>query len=322
MSRVDEARSGTAVVFPGMSPVQFSDLGRFLLINPAARRLVAAADRRLGYRLTDSFRDAGGDYSEYAQVSFMVSCLALAEWAQTELGVEAEACAGPSFGEKPLAAYVGALPFEDAVWMTARLARCMEEYFATEHRDVVTHSFVRVPAERRDEILAELAERGEWFDVSCHVDREFHMVSLREGNLDWLQTRIRAVGGLPLYTMRPPLHSAAFGSLRRKAEDEVLGALEFADPRLPVVADQDGAVLTTGAEVRTMLLDSIVRPLRWPQTIAGLAGLGIGRVCVCGVDTLFGRVACTTETFEVLAADPRLALMPRRRSATAATAVP
>jgi malonyl CoA-acyl carrier protein transacylase len=311
----DSAPAGTALAFPGMSPSRYADLGRFLLVNPFARRLVRAADERLGYPLLDRFRDADGDYSEYAQVAFLVTCLALAEWAGAELGVRPDVCTGPSFGEKPLAAYAGCLPLPDAVGMTAALARCMAEFFATEHTDVVTHSFVRTPGERLAELLAELEGRGGWYDISCYIDHDFYMVSLREKHLDWLQRNIRRVGGLSLYTMRPPMHSAAFGALRRKAEDEVLGALTFADPALPVVADQDGRLVRTGEGVRQMLLDSFVRPMRWPAVVAALREMGVGTLCVAGPDSLFGRVPATTGSFEVLAVNPRFALQPRRRGA-------
>ena len=311
-------RTGTAFVFPGMSPIRFADVGKFLLIDSRARRLVAGADERLGYSLVDRLRTTEGDYTEYSQVAFLVTCLALAEWAERELGVEPEVCAGPSFGEKPLAAYTGALSFSDAVWMTARLARCLEEYFATAHRDVVTHSFARTPEPQLAEVLAELSECGAWYDVSCYIDHDLHMVSLREKHLEQLQQGIRAVGGMSLYTMRPPMHSSAFTALRRKAEAEVLDGLRFADPVLPVVADQDGAVVRTGEGIRTMLSESFVRPLRWPDVVGTLKRLGVGTVYVCGPDSLFGRVACTTGAFEVVQVSPRTALMPRRRGAIGA----
>src|SRR4051812_23883573 len=151
--------TGTAALFPGMNPLRYADVARFLIVNPVARRRLAEADRRLGYSVLDRLEAAEDDYSEAAQVAFMLTCVALAEWAAAELGVQVRAAAGPSFGGKPLAAFCGALPFEDAVWMTAELARCMEEFFATEHQDVVTHSFVRVGAEQLAEIQEELDVR-------------------------------------------------------------------------------------------------------------------------------------------------------------------
>ncbi|MGW0286099.1 ACP S-malonyltransferase [Streptomyces sp. NPDC003236] len=310
---MDAERTGTAVVFPGMNPVRYADLARFLVVNPVARRLLAEADHRLGHSVLDGLEHAEGDYSEHAQVAFMVTCVALAEWARTELGVEADAAVGPSFGGKPLTAFSGSLPFGDAVWMTAELARCMDEFFANQCQDVVTHSFVRITAGQLEEIRTELDAAGQWSDIACHLDRSMFMLSLRERNLEWLDKKIRALGGMSLYTMRPPLHSAFFAGLRRMAEDRVLGGLEFADPALPVVADQDGTVLRTGDAVREMLLDSVVRAVHWPTAVDALRGLGVGRVCVCGPDGLFGRLACTRENFEVIAADPGLALRPPGR---------
>ncbi|MER6893103.1 ACP S-malonyltransferase, partial [Amycolatopsis sp. NPDC000740] len=306
---MDEAsQAGSAVVFPGMSPCRFVDFGKFLLINPFARRLIKDADDRLGYSLVDRFREAEGDYSEYAQVGFMLTCVALAEWAEQEYGMSPDYCTGPSFGEKPASVYAGSLTFPDAVWMTAKLAQCLDEFFATEHTDVVTHSFVRTPEEKLRDALTELDGRGEWADISCYIDHDFYMVSVRERNLDWLKQTVRSMGGLSLYTMRPPLHSRAFGALRRKAEDEVLGGLDFHDPLLPIIADQDGSVLRSGEQVRTMLLDSIVEPLRWPDVVSSLEQLGVRKLWVAGPDTLFGRVRATTSRFEVTTVNPRLAL--------------
>jgi [acyl-carrier-protein] S-malonyltransferase len=297
-----------------MGPVAFNDVGRFMVANRFARELVTVADEVLGYSLVDALREAEGDYSEAAQVAFLVNCLASADWAQDALGVEAEAVLGPSFGEKAAVAFARSLSMPEAVRMTAELARCMDEYFSREHTDIVVLSFVRTPEEKLGEILAELDEQGEWHDISCYVDEGFYMLSLRESRVEWMQQRLRAIGGMPLYTMRPPLHSGAFAGLRDKAEREVLSTLHFTDPKLPVVADQDGALLTTAEQVRTMLLDSIVRPLRWPDAVAGLKRLGVERVCVAGPDSLFGRVPCTTGNFEVVPANPRLAMIPRRRS--------
>ncbi|MFE0176334.1 ACP S-malonyltransferase [Streptomyces sp. NPDC059002] len=302
----------TALVFPGMGPASFADVGRFMVVNRYARELVAVADEALGYSLVDTFRQAEGDYSEAAQVAFFVNCLASAAWARDHLGVEPDVIAGPSFGEKAAIAYCGALPMADAVRLTAQIARCLDDYFAHEHRDIVTLSFVRTPQERLDEIRAELDEAGEWHEISCHVDEGFYMISLAEHRVEWLQDRLRAIGGLPLYTMRPPMHASAFGPLRDKAEREVLGAYTFADPKLPVVADQDGTLLRTGEELRTMLLDSFVRPMNWPSVTTSLKDLGVRRLCVAGPDSLFGRVPCTTGNFEVVAAHPRLAMTPRR----------
>ncbi|MFD0685010.1 ACP S-malonyltransferase [Actinomadura fibrosa] len=308
-----------AIIFPGIGPARFADAARFMVVHPVARRLVAEADRALGYSLVDRYRaaDADGGYPEPARIAFLVNCLALAEWAVAEHGLAPAACAGASFGGTAAAVHAGVVPFAEAVAMTAEWGRRVDAYFAREHRDIVTQSFARVPSGRLAEIRAELDERGEWNEVACHVDDDFHMLSVRESVLEDLQKRLRAAGGLPLYVMRPPMHSAMFGALRDEIEAEVVAGVPFADPRIPVVSDHDGSLLRTAAEVRTLLLDGVTRTVRWPSVVAALRGLGVERVHVTGQDGLWGRVDAMTRAFEVVAVKPDTAMRPRRRSAIA-----
>ncbi|MEV0623486.1 ACP S-malonyltransferase [Nonomuraea sp. NPDC050404] len=299
-----------AMVFPGMGPTGFADIERFATEVPLAWRRFAEADEALGYPLLDRFRRADGDYSEYAQVAFLVTCLALAEWAEREaLPARPGWCTGPSFGGKVAAAYVGSLSFADTVWMTARLARCVADYFSREHRSLVTHSFVRVKPEVAEELLGELTARGGVADVACRVDKDFFMITLSEDDLPGLEKGIRAAGGLSLYTMRPPMHSPSFARLRERAAKEVVDELEFAEPRVPVISDHDGSLLTTGEQVRNLLLDGFVQQMHWPGTVEAMQAQGVRTVCVAGPDSLFGRVPATTRNFKVVPVGPKKPLL-------------
>ncbi|GAB3693311.1 ACP S-malonyltransferase [Actinocorallia lasiicapitis] len=302
-----------AIVFPGIGPARFADVAKFMLLNPVARRLTAEADDVLGYSLTDRYQDSETAYSEAARISFLLNCVALAEWS----GVTAGTCAGASFGGIPAAVHARALSFADAVRMTAAWGRRTETYFAREHTDVLTLSFARVPEEKLAEILAELDGEGAWYDVACHVDHDFHMLSVRQETVEPLRARLRAAGGLPLYEMRPPMHSAAFAGLRDELAAEVAAAVTFADPAIPIVSDHDGSLVRTADGVRTLLLDAVVRTVRWPAVTTTLRELGVDRVHVVGQDALWGRVACMTENFEIVAVNPETAMRPRRRSAAA-----
>lgn len=299
------------IVFPGMGPSSYADLGKFMVADPCARRLRRVADDVLGYSLMDLYREVSTDYSEYSQIAFLISCLALIDQANDTLDIEPAACTGPSFGGKVAVAYSGALSLSETILLTARLARCEEEYFRAEHQDVVTQSIARTPGPALRRILDAMAERHEWYEISCHIDEDFFMVSMRAADLDRFLSEVRAAGGLPLYAMRPPMHSSVFGSLRRKVEDEVLGDFPLGDPCLPIVADQDGSVVVTAAGVRAMLLDSFVRPVRWPEAVQSMKGLGITKIYIPGPDSLFGRVRCTIQNFEVVSISPRMALRPR-----------
>jgi [acyl-carrier-protein] S-malonyltransferase len=198
--------------------------------------------------------------------------------------------------------------------LVARLARCEQDYFRGAHTDVVTQSVARTPEPELRSILDGLTDRGEWHEISCYIDTDFFMVSMREQSLERFLREVRACGGLPVYAMRPPMHSSAFEPLRRRAEDEVLRDFQFSDPRLPIVSDFDGSIIGTANGVRAMLLGGIVRPVNWPASVRAMQTLGVAKIFIPGQDSLFGRVHCTTSNFTVVPLNPLMALRPRTRT--------
>ncbi|WP_211301596.1 ACP S-malonyltransferase [Murinocardiopsis flavida] len=289
-----------------MGPLDKQAVAHYMTTGPEAAEITAVADQVLGYPLLERFQETEGDYSEAGQLTFMAACLALAAWAGKKHGRQPDFCVGPSFGGRVAAVHSGALPLDDGLWLAAELARLTAEYFGEEHTDIVTHSFVRVPEPALAEVLAGLADAGEWYDLACVIDHDFYMLTLHEAAVEPLQARLRALGGLPLYTMRPPMHSPAFAALRDRVEKAVSG-LFFADPHTPVVSDHDGKVLTTGAEVKDLVLDGFVRSVNWPDAVSTLVRSGVRDAIVCGPDALFGRVGVTRKNLTVTPATPQVA---------------
>jgi [acyl-carrier-protein] S-malonyltransferase len=289
----------TAIVFPGMGPSTFDDLGRFLVLDRYARVRVAQADEVLGESLLAGFRAERDGLGVLSQVAFLVCSLALADRAEAELDLRPDLAAGPCFGQRALTAYAGALDLAAAIRLTVALARCEEEYFAAEREELVTQCFVRVPDEPFAEAIAAYVDSGEWVEVSGRLDRGAYLVSLRAGLLDEMIETVRRLDGYTMQTLRPAVHARRFGPLRRRAE-AVLAEYPLGDPALPLVADQDGRLVRTAGELRTMLLDTFDRALDWPATVAALHGHGVRTVYVTGPDLMFHRLDCTTSSFRVV----------------------
>jgi [acyl-carrier-protein] S-malonyltransferase len=305
--------SRSAMVFPALSPVRTNDLGKFLMISPFARQRVAEADDVLGYHLADALADSEDDYADAVQLAFLVACLTLADHVENTYGVTPDYCAGPSFGERAALAYTGSLSFADTVRVVEMIARIEGEYFAAEHTDVVTHSFVKVPQERLGELLGGLTAAGEWHDVSAYLDHDFFMVSLHERALDDFKAAIKAFGGHSMYTMRPPAHAGIFAPLRDRVARELDDRFTLAPPRIPVVSYQEGLLLDSPEGLRTALLDGFVRPIRWPDTVASLQGLGVQTLYFAGPDSMFHRLRTTAAAFTVEKVDLRSILKRPRR---------
>jgi [acyl-carrier-protein] S-malonyltransferase len=310
----------TAVVFPGISATEYQDLAKFLLVKKVAQPLVDEASEVLGYHLLDRLRDEqgrgdGDAMAPSTRVTFLVSCLALARDAEQRRGLDADVVVGPSFGGMAAAVYAGALSYADAVRLAAGWGECLDGWFADHYSDTVSQSCARLPAEQCEAVLGELREAGEWHDVACYVDEDFVIVSVRDERLPWLAEQFRARGGLPLATMRPPMHSPAFAPLRELVAREVTSGLHFTDPVLPLVDDHDGSPVTSGEQVRDMVLDGIVAPVRWPRVVEALTARGVTSLVVAGQDSLWGRVRCSTKAFAVTTLTPRGAVVPRVRRA-------
>ena len=169
---------------------------------------------------------------------------------------------------------------------------------------MVTHSFLRTPAEKLKPILAELR----WHEISAQMDEGFHMVSLLRGDLDLFKYRITKAGGYSMYTMWPPVHAGVFGGLRDRVETEVIDKYTFRDPRLPVVSDQDGAVIDSAEGVRGLILGGVVRPIRWPAVLETLGRQGVDTVYLPGPENLFARLRGMARAFTTVAVTPKSAL--------------
>jgi [acyl-carrier-protein] S-malonyltransferase len=307
---VSEAAGAVAVVFPGMGSSTFAEVGRFMVLDRYARQRIAVADEVLGQSLLAGFRAAEGVYDVFAQVAFLVNSLALADRAEREYGLRPDFCVGASFGQRAAAAYVGSLDFADAIRLTVGLARCEEEYFAAEPDDLVTHCFIRVPDQPFRTLVDQFSGRGEWIEISGHLDEGSYLVSLRADVLEELIAEVRELGGYSMQTMRPPVHARRFTPLRAKAEAEVFSRYGLAEPSMPVIADQDGRLVDSAADLRTMLADTFDRPIDWPAVVRGLIAQGVGTIHVTGPDLLFHRLDVTTANFHVIPVTPKTAAKP------------
>ncbi|SES17438.1 ACP S-malonyltransferase [Lentzea albida] len=304
--------SRTAVVFPGMGPSSFADVGRFMTVSPFARRRVAQADAALGHSLLDELRSGPDEYNAAHQIGFLVNSVAMADWMEASLGFRPDVCVGSSFGERAAVAYSGALPFEEVVALTAELARCELDYFQREHRDLVSQLVVRTPQERLDDVLATMSADGEWYEVSGYFDPGVHLVTMHEEHLAGFKRKVGDRGGYCLTTMRPAAHAGVLAPLRARLRDEVFPKFSFSAPAIPIVSDQDGSLISDGAEVGALLEASTDSPVHWGHIRDRLVDEGLTRICVAGPDYLIHRLGLLKTDFDVVTAGPKDALKPRR----------
>lgn len=301
MSPVSGDASTSAVVFPGISLSNHAAVGRFMSSDPFVARRLVEVRRVLGYRLLERFAKAGHEYGETSQLAFFVNCLALADQAEARMDMKADLCVGPSFGQLAAACHTGALSFAEGVALVSEIARCEEAYFAEHHRDLVTHFFFRTPEDGLRTILREMEDRGDWYDMSSYLGDGFFGITLSSDLVEAFGARIRAIGGVPLYSLFPAVHCSAFGELREHVA-RILSRAPIDAPRIPLISDQDGSTITTAAGIRALIMDGYVRPVRWKSAVDALAGAGVTKVWIPGPASVFDRLVRTC--FDVVSVSP------------------
>ncbi|MCP3803833.1 ACP S-malonyltransferase [Allokutzneria sp. A3M-2-11 16] len=302
-----------AIAFPMIGPTSFAEVGRFMAINPFARRRVALASAALGYPVLSAFQRTEDGYTEISQVAFVINSLAAADWAEAALGITPEICVGPSFGGRALAAYSGALPFEDVIRLTAELAREELDHFAagpSAATTSVSQLIVRTPEEALNDVLGKMTERGEWQEISGYFDHDVHLVSMHENCLESFKKEIRAHGGYALTTFQPAVHSHVLEPLREHYRNTVYARFSIGAPRIPTISDLDGALIETADRMRSTLVDSVTRPVHWGRVTKTLLERGITTICVAGPDHLVHRLSSLRANFELIPAGPDEATRP------------
>jgi [acyl-carrier-protein] S-malonyltransferase len=293
-----------ALFFPGLIPTRYDTVSEFVSSNEHARRRFAEADEVLGYSLIDSYRDAAIYDWEVYEAGFMALTLALAEWAEENLGARPAVCGGQSFGAFMAVVRAGALTYRDGLELIRRSVAVEREYFDSLQEPLGCHFFYRLPYRTVERLLKEFEAAGEWLELSVVLDDGVHAVSGPLDTLSRFEQRVREEGGFPFYTMNRAEHCSAVAGLRQRLHGEVYGTVEWRPAAIPVVSDVDGRLLTDPEELKQDLLDGWTTPVHWQTVVRGLKSAGVEEVWIPGPRNMFARI--TNNSFATKVISPKL----------------
>ena len=86
-------------------------------------------------------------------------------------------------------------------------------------------------------------------------------------------------------TVPLPVSGAFHSSLMQQAREglaNAVAALDFQDPKVPIIANSDCAVLTTGDEAREELLQGLCRCVQWKNSVRQMVSSGISQFVELG----------------------------------------
>ncbi|MDR7417027.1 MAG: ACP S-malonyltransferase [Armatimonadota bacterium] len=271
-----------AYVFPGQG-AQYVGMGvEMAEAHPESRALFERASQVLGMDLLELCARGPADLLQQTantQPAILTTSLACLVALRPHLPPPAYV-AGLSLGEYTALVAAGALSFEDAVRVVRLRGIFMQE--AAAGREVAMAAILNLDAEAVEEICQKAAKVGVC-EVANYNGPDQVVVAGDRTAVEEAIRLARAQGArraVPL-AVSAPFHT----SLMRPAAERLAAVLEevpIRDPEVPVIANVTARPVHRGEEIRRLLVEQVVRPVRWAQSVEWMAVQGVDTFVECG----------------------------------------
>ncbi|MGI9430095.1 MAG: ACP S-malonyltransferase, partial [Bythopirellula sp.] len=259
--------SKTAFLFPGQG-AQTVGMGAALAAAlPAARALFDRAADILGYDLLQLCTDGPEEKlnsTVYSQPALFVCSLAALEQLKHDSPEVVENCsitAGLSLGEYTALVLAGAMNFDAGLRLVQARGQAMQDA-----SDAVPSGMVSILGMEREQIesLCDEAREGEVLQVANMLCPGNIVVSGNTAACQRVATQAEAAGAMKVI---PLAVAGAFHTpLMQPAIERLTAALaevEIQTPRLAVVSNVDAQPHENPDEIRSLLVQQVVSPVRW-----------------------------------------------------------
>jgi [acyl-carrier-protein] S-malonyltransferase len=231
--------------------------------SPLARELFARADEVLGFRLSEVCFAGPEDKLKMTAVT-QPALLTVSSIAYRLLDAEPVLAAGHSLGEYSALVAAGSLRFEDALVLVHRRGRYMQEAVPAG-----VGAMAAVLGLNYDDVRAavEGVRRGVVEVANWNSDDQLVIA----GHAEAVEEALALIRGAR--SVRLPVSAPFHTSLMKPAEERLatdLDAVEFRDPRFPVITNVDARPIRRGEEARDALKRQVSRPVLWQVSMSVL----------------------------------------------------
>lgn len=262
--------SRIALLFPGQG-AQHVGMGKQLVQDyPAARALFDQAGEILGYDLARLCFEGPAeelDSTIYSQPALFVASLAALEKLRADspdVVLGCEMAAGLSLGEYTALVFAGAMSFEDGLKVVQRRGQAMQAAADATPSGMV--SILLLDRDQVQKVCDEASGHGS-IQIANYLCPGNIVVSGENAACERAAEVAEASGGRAI----PLAVAGAFHTpIMKPADDqlaEVLRDTAITSPEIPVVSNVDAQVHTNPEEIRNILIQQVLQPVRWEDSI-------------------------------------------------------
>lgn len=266
-----------ALLFPGQGAQHVGMGSKLVQEYPAAKALFDKAGEILGYDLAKLCFEGPADELDstiYSQPALFVSSLAALEKLRTDnpdVVLGCEMAAGLSLGEYTALVFAGAMSFEDGLKVVQRRGQAMQAA-----ADATPSGMVSILLLDRDQVqkVCDDASAHGSIQIANYLCPGNIVVSGENAACERAAELAETAGGRAV----PLAVAGAFHTpIMKPADDQLAEALadtSIKSPEIPVVSNVDATTHSDPEEIRNILIQQVLQPVRWEDSIRHMMEAG------------------------------------------------